>query len=118
MHVVQTPPSTSNPGMPAIPKAVVYTNAYHLMATREIFLALVRSYGVSLAEPAASGLCLLSPSSFLDAVIGRHNHNGVMVIFSQGVKDTCLALIRGMLTALKKNLPTASFHQKVPLFRS
>ena len=52
MHGVQTPSSAANPGMPAIPKAVVYTNAYHLMATREIFLALLRSYGVSLAEPA------------------------------------------------------------------
>ena len=99
MHGVQTPPSATNPGMPAIPKAVVYTNAYHLMAIREVFLALLRSYGVSLAEPAANGLCLLSPAAFLDAVIDRHNHNGVMVVLSQGVKDSCLALIKGVLTA-------------------
>ena len=99
MHGVQTPPSAANPGMPAIPKAMVYTSAYHLMATREIFLALLRSYGVSLAEPETSGLCLLSPSAFLDAVIDRHNHNGAMVILSQGVKDSCLTLIKGVLAA-------------------
>ena len=42
MHGVQTPPSSVNPGMPVIPKAMVYASAYHLMATREIFLALLR----------------------------------------------------------------------------
>ena len=70
MHGVQTPPSAANPGMPAIPKAVVYTNAYHLMAIR------ARSFSpscaltacrcsVTLAEPATSGLCLLSPAACL-----------------------------------------------------
>ena len=99
MHGVQTPPSAANPGMPVIPKAMVYTSAYHLMATREIFLALLRAYGVSLEEPVANGLCLLSPAAFLDAVIDRHNHNGVMAVLALGVRDSCLTLIRGVLAA-------------------
>ena len=72
---------------------------YHLMATREIFLALLRAYGVSLEEPVANGLCLLSPAAFLDAVIDRHNHNGVMAVLTLGVRDSCLTLIRGVLAA-------------------
>jgi hypothetical protein len=99
MHGVQTPPSAANPGMPVIPKAMVYASAYHLMATREIFLALLRAYGVSLEEPVANGLCLLSPAAFLDAVIDRHNHNGVMAVLALGVRDSCLTLIRGVLAA-------------------
>ena len=83
MHGVQTPPSASNPGMPAIPKAVVYTSAYNLMATREIFLALLRRLagGASSQRPLPPLALRLHGRGDCD----RHNHNGVMVVLTQGV---------------------------------